>query len=406
MKVFQINTVYASGSTGRIVADLKHILEHAGEKCFVAYGRGHNDERNTCCVSSKIDLCWHAFFTRITDHTGCYSVCATKRMIGLIKKMQPDIIHLHNIHGYYLNIEILFRFLKQYGRPVIWTFHDCWPFTGHCVHFEKYGNYELCNKWKRQCENCDRISEYPKSITDGSKQNYVHKKRVFTEYGNVTIVTVSDWLKQLVNESFLAKFPVYTIYNGIDLKIFRQCNAEELRIKYNLGKKKVVLGVANTWSGLKGMPDFIQLAGLLDHTEYQIALLGVDDKTKTNIPNTILALPRTERMEELVQWYNVAEVYFNASRAETFGMTVIEALACGTPVVSYNICAMKEILDASCGFLVEKTGDVKEAARSIKKCCKPEMSSACIARSAVFEKNMQYCKYMALYKTIMEKNRG
>ncbi len=406
MRVFQINTVYGSGSTGHIVADLKHIMEDAGEECFVAFGRGRSEECYTSCVSNKADLYWHALFTRITDRTGLYSVHATKRMIGLIKKMRPDIIHLHNIHGYYLNIKMLFHFFKEYGRPVIWTFHDCWPFTGHCAYFEKYGKYELCNKWKKQCEKCDRISEYPKSLTDGSRKNYIHKKEVFTEYGNISIVTVSDWLKQRVNESFLAKFPVYTIYNGVDLNVFKQCDSEKLRIKYNLEKKKVVLGVANIWSGLKGLTDFIQLAGVLDNTEYQIVLLGVDEKVQKNIPYQILALPRTECVEELVEWYNTAEVHFNASRAETFGMTVIESLACGTPVVSYNICAMKEILDASCGYLVDKIGDVKEAARFIRKCNKPEMKPSCIARSVAFEKNMQYRKYMALYKMILEKSRG
>lgn len=403
MKVFQINTVYNSGSTGRIVADLKHLLEKNGNECFAAYGRGCSKEENTYCVSNKVDLYVHAMLTRLTDKTGFYSINSTKRLIKQIKRENPDIIHLHNIHGYYLNVEILFRFLKEYDRPVVWTFHDCWPYTGHCVHYGKYARYELCDKWKTQCEGCKRSVEYPSSWRDCSKWNYLHKKHAFTSLDKLHIVTVSGWLKNQVSQSFLKNYPIHTIYNGIDLQKIGPVEDTDLRGKYELGEKKVVLGVANIWSPLKGVEDFVRLADLLDGKNYQIVILGIDEKQKSILPPQILALPRTESIGELAAWYSTAEVHYNASRAETFGMTVIEALACGTPVVTYNICAMSEILNEQCGFLVDRIGDVESAAERIILCSKEEMKTACIERSRAFEKEAQYMKYMELYNKISNK---
>lgn len=402
MKVVFINTVYNLGSTGRIVADLKHILESNKDEAIVAFGRGYSDEANTYCISNRIDLYGHALLTRLTDKTGFYSAISTKRLIKLIKETQPDIIHLHNIHGYYLHVEKLFQFLKEYGKPVVWTIHDCWPFTGHCVYFEAFGVYEKCERWKSQCEKCDRLAEYPRGMVDSSKWNYMHKKKAFTSLDNVTIVTVSNWLKHQVEQSFLKVYPVETIYNGLDSSKFKCRMTSELRTKYNLQDKKIILGVASTWSTLKGISDFVKLSERLDE-RYQIVLLGIDEKNQKDLPSKILALPRTESIDELVDWYNQADVYFNASRAETFGMTVIEALACGTPVVSYDICAMREIMDEGTGYLVEKIGDIEEVVRLIALCDKTKMRDCCISRAHVFEKEIQYEKYMELYRMISNK---
>lgn len=401
MRVFQVNTVYNTGSTGRIVANLKHLLEQSGDECYAAYGRGNSTEENTCLVSNRLDLYVHALYTRMTDKTGFLSICATRKLIRKIRETNPDLIHLHNIHGYYLNVEMLFQFLKEYGKPVVWTLHDCWPFTGHCVHYEQFGMYSKCDRWQSQCGQCERISEYPKSLRDHSAWNYVHKKQAFTGVDNLVIVTVSDWLKKQVEKSFLKMYPVETIYNGLDLDKFATIKDMGLREKYNLGDRKIVLGVANGWSLLKGLHDFEELAEFLDSKGYLIVVLGVEETKRKKITSGIFALPRTESVDELAAWYSIAEVHFNASRAETFGMTVIEALACGTPVVAYRICAMPELLNPECGFLVEQTGDVKTVAEMIMRCDKKIMREACLAQSRKYEKNSSGERYLKLYQEVL-----
>lgn len=401
MKVFQVNTVYRTGSTGRIVSELKNTLENHGDKCVAAYGRGKSDEKDTFCISNKADLYVHVFLTRITDRTGFYSKKATIKLINMIIKEQPDLIHLHNIHGYYLNIELLFRFLAQYKRPVVWTLHDCWPITGHCTYFEKFGGYSKCTKWKNQCQDCDRSREYPKSFKDGTIWNYKQKKKLFTYLDNITIITVSDWLKKQIEESFLKKYPVHTIYNGVNKEIFNLKKGGNLREIYKLQGKKIVLGVANVWSLLKGLEDFIQLSKILNKDEYTIILLGIDEQKKQTLPPSIIALPRTENLAALAAWYREADVYCCVSRAETFGMTVIEALACGTPVVSYDICAMREIITPGSGFLAKNVGDIKEIAELIYKCDKKNMMINCVDNSNMFDTKKQLEKYLILYEKIL-----
>lgn len=401
MVIFQINTVYNSGSTGRIVADLKHMLERNGNICYVAYGRGNCNEENTCRISNKRDLYMHALLTRITDKTGFYSVYATKKLIRKIKDTNPDIIHLHNIHGYYLHVGYLFRFLQDYGKPVVWTLHDCWSYTGHCVHYVQYDGYRMCDKWKSKCRKCERSAEYPKSWKDNSTWNYIHKRQYFTQIEKMDIVTVSRWLDQQVSESFLRKYSTHVIYNGVDLQKFKIKKNIDLKQKNDIGNKKVVLGVANVWTEAKGLNDFVELSKILNKNEYQIVLIGVSEKQMNRLPQEILGLPRTDNIEDLVDWYNIAEVYFNASKAETFGMTVIEALACGTPVVTYDVCAMKEILTDNCGFVIEEDKGMNAIAQCIVKCNKQRMEKNCIERSKLFEKNLQYEKYMELYRKIL-----
>ena len=393
MKVFQVNSVCGTGSTGRIVCDIKQMLKNSGNDCRIAYGRGFFDDPD--CVKIENDLVFkaHVFFSRITDRQGFYSTAATRRLVRDIEQFNPDIIHLHNIHGYYLDIRVLFEFLKQYNKPVVWTLHDCWAFTGHCAYFSFAG----CEKWKTECGQCPQKSAYPASVLiDNSKKSFNLKKDLFTDIDNLQIVTPSNWLNGVVKESFLKKFPVTTIYNGIDLNVFKPLKSD-FKSKNGLSGKKVVLGVANVWEKRKGLYDFIKLSQVLPN-DYKIVLVGLSEKQIAALPQNILGISRTENINQLVEIYSAADVYVNTSVEETMGLTTVEALACGTPAVVYNATAVPEMVNEKCGKVVN-AGDIDGLIKAITTV--DVRAEDCLLRAAEFEKDKQYNIYLNLYKNTL-----
>lgn len=393
MKVFQVNSVCGTGSTGRIVCDIKQMLKNSGNDCRIAYGRGFFDDPD--CVKIENDLVFkaHVFFSRITDRQGFYSTAATRRLVRDIEQFNPDIIHLHNIHGYYLDIRVLFEFLKQYNKPVVWTLHDCWAFTGHCAYFSFAG----CEKWKTECGQCPQKSAYPASVLiDNSKKSFNLKKDLFTDIENLQIVTPSNWLNGVVKESFLKKFPVTTIYNGIDLNVFKPLKSD-FKSKNGLSGKKVVLGVANVWEKRKGLDDFIKLSKVLPN-DYKIVLVGLSEKQIAALPQNILGISRTENINQLVEIYSAADVYVNTSVEETMGLTTVEALACGTPAVVYNATAVPEMVNEKCGKVVN-AGDIDGLIKAITTV--DVRAEDCLLRAAEFEKDKQYNIYLNLYKNTL-----
>lgn len=395
MKVFQINSVCGYGSTGKIAVDLAHTITAAGGQCRIAYGRGTAPDGIDCVkITGELDVRLHGILSRITDKSGFYSKKATLRLIDQIKAFDPDIIHLHNIHGYYLNVKLLFGFLKEYKRPVVWTLHDCWAFTGHCAHFSAVG----CDKWITQCKSCPQKKEYPSSLLlDNSENNYCQKKSLFTSLQKLYLVTPSYWLKDTVKESFFAKYPVHVIYNGIDLNVFHHVDSD-FKLQYNMSDKKMVLGVANTWSPHKGLNDFIALSRLLP-PEYKIVLVGLSKKQITQLPSDIIGIPRTENISELVKLYSAADIYVNTSVEETMGLSTVEALACGTPAVVYDATAVPEVVDKTCGTVVP-AGNVEALFEAV--CLANYDPQDCICRAQCFEKDKQYSQYMALYSQIIK----
>ena len=395
MKVFQINSVCGTGSTGRIACDIKNMLEKNQNKCKIAYGRDFYDDPDCIKIESDLVFKAHVFFSRITDRQGFYSTAATKRLVRSIEHFNPDIIHLHNIHGYYLDIRVLFEFLKEYNKPVVWTFHDCWAFTGHCAYF----SFANCDKWKTGCGQCPQKSAYPASyVLDDSKKSYSEKKRLFTGVKNLNIVTPSHWLADVVKESFFKDFQVRTIYNGLDLDVFRFTDSN-FKEKNNLLGKKMVLGVANIWEKRKGLDDFIELSKILPD-DYKIVLVGLSEKQIDSLPKNIIGISRTENITKLVEIYSAADVYVNASVEETMGLTTVEALATGTPAVVYNATAVPEVVDEKSGVIVAP-GDINALANAIINMnLKPE---DCIERAKMFEKNQQYEIYLKLYEEILKK---
>ena len=361
MKVLQINSVCGIGSTGRIATDIHKVLIEQGHESYIAYGRGlPKNCDNAIRIGSKFGIYAHVAKTRIFDKHGFGSKKATREFIKKIKEINPDIIHLHNIHGYYINIEILFKYLKKAKKPVVWTLHDCWSFTGHCTHFD----YSGCHRWKTGCYNCPEKKTYPRSLMlDNSRNNFLRKKRTFTGVDNLTIITPSEWLYDLVKESYLKEYPSRVINNGIDLNVFKPMKGN-FRNKYDLNSKFVILGVANIWNRRKGLDAFIELADKLADDE-KIVLVGLSEKQIKNLTSKIIGIPRTDNIEELVDIYTASDVYFCPSLEETYGMTTIEALACGTPVVTYGAGGNKEIILKKYGRVVE-IGNASEALNAIR----------------------------------------
>lgn len=338
MKVVQINS-FSNGSTGKIMMSIHEELLKQGYDSYVVWGRGRKSNNyRELYLNDKIGVYFHAFYSRITGKTGFASKISTKKLLKKLDEINPDIIHLHNLHGYYINIELLFNYLKEKNIKVVWTLHDCWAFTGQCPHFTLC----KCDKWKNGCNKCPMIDQYPKTFIDKSEWNYKMKKKLFTCIEDLTIVTPSLWLSKLVKQSFLKEYPVKVINNGVDTSIFKPTSSN-FREKYHLEDKKIVLGVASVWDRRKGLNDFIELSKVLDD-EYKIVLIGLTKKQIKMLPNNILGITRTENQQELAGIYSTSDIFFNPTYEDNYPTVNLESIACGTPVLTYDVGGSGEFL--------------------------------------------------------------
>lgn len=401
MKVLQINISANYGSTGRIAESIGEYVLRNNDESFIAYGRNLNPSSSTLVkIGSKRDQLIHLIHSRLFDTHGFHSTNSTKRLVEKIKKINPDIIHLHNIHGYYIDVSVLFSYLKKWNKPVLWTLHDCWPFTGHCAYYERIG----CTKWKSECYECPLLHLYPASLgNDNSKNNYKRKKAIFNGVSNMTIVTVSKWLEREVRQSFLGAYPIKTIYNGVDRNIFKPQNCSNEKQKIGISHKKIILGVANEWSEGKGLKVFFELSKFID-VDTVIVLIGLNEKQKRNLPSNVIGVSRTQSMDELAKYYAMADVFVTPSVAETFGMVVAEALSCGTPCVVNKSSALPELVDSSVGFVVEnKTKYYMDAINTVFRNGKDFYFLATQEKAAIFTKDRQLFEYYELYKKVITK---
>lgn len=399
--LLQINTVVNSGSTGRIAEEIGQTAMNNGWKSYIAYGRGERPSQSKLIkIGTDWDIKIHGLQTRLFDKHGLASKTATNKLLQQIEKINPVIIHLHNIHGYYLNIEILFRFLKQANIPVVWTLHDCWPITGHCVHFDYVG----CDKWKTECSHCPQKTTYPASyFTDRSEKNFKLKKELFSSVPNLTLVPVSNWLANILKESFLRNTPVKVIHNGINTDIFQPFSDQKIRAKYNLTGKFIILGVANVWSPRKGLKDFIELSKKLS-SNYQLILVGLTKKQIKSLPQNIIGIEKTENIQQLAELYSASDVFFNPTYEDNFPTTNLESMACGTPVITYKTGGSPEIIDEHTGIVIEK-GDLNillSVIEHIKRKGKAFYSALCRARALQqYKQEVCYQKYLNLYDSIL-----
>lgn len=349
-KVVQINTV-CNGSTGNIMQQIQVAANEKGYETISFYGRRKGYETLKCEKFGNMFSFWtHVIWTTLTDMQGCLSVFHTKKMIKRLKEEKPDIIHLHNLHGYYLNYPILFKYLKKdFKGKIVWTFHDCWPMTGHCPYFIMV----QCEKWKTMCHHCPNKKKYPISwFKDSSRHNYKEKRRMFTGLDNMIIVCPSQWLSNIVQESFFVGNQIEVIPNGIDFELFSPREENTTIQKYKIPKdKKIILGVANIWEERKGLNVFCELAKRLDE-KYIIVLVGLNDKQIRSLPSNIIGIKRTENQIELSQIYSKATVFMNPSKEETFSLVTVEAMACGTPVIVLDNSAVKELVNEKTGIVL------------------------------------------------------
>lgn len=401
-KLLQINVSANAGSTGKIAEQIGKAARAAGWKSIIAYGKRANDSSSELVrIGNGFDIIIHGIQTRLFDRHGLGSVWATKQLVNQLEDFDVDIVHLHNIHDYYINYKILFGYLKERNLPIVWTLHDCWPFTGHCSHFDFIG----CDKWQAHCGNCPGKGTYPKSLWfDRSKKNYDDKKEAFCSVlDNLTLIPVSNWLEGFVRKSFLKDARIIeTIHNGIDVNLFRPIKDSAIREKYNIPKEnKIVLGVAAPWSKRKGLEDFIQLAKKLND-DFVIVLIGLSLGQLKEMPQGIIGIPRTENQAELVSLYSEASIFVNPTYEDNYPTTNLEALSCGTPVITYRTGGSPESITDNTGAVVEK-GDIAALCEYIISKSKEIGDSNTVCREWAINNcnsKLMYERYMKIYESL------
>lgn len=400
--LFQINSSVNRGSTGRIAEAIGQLAMQQGWQSYIAYGRHKCYSQSVAIrIGTNLDVLLHGLKTRLFDRHGFGSVRATQKLVRRIKEIRPDIIHLHNVHGNYINIEILFNYLAIANIPVIWTLHDCWPFTGHCAHFDLIG----CNRWITGCYSCPQKKMYPSSLfLENSKANYLEKSKLFNSVNSLTMVPVSKWLGDILNRSFMNKYPFIINNNGVDLSVFTP-KGDKSTIKRKLGvnKKFMIVGVAAIWSSYKGLNDFIDLSKMLD-SNYCIVLIGVSNKQIKELPSNIVGLARTEDVNQLADIYSAADLFINPTYQDNFPTTNIESLACGTPILTYQTGGSGEAVSSDTGFIVEK-GDLNgiiNVINIVKENGKLSYLKACRERAVeLYNKDDRFYDYIKLYDQLL-----
>lgn len=393
MRVLQVNTTYNIGSTGRIVAGLERVITSSGHEAFAAFGYGNIEDEYHYKIINQFDSYCHNISSRLTDSQGMHSVRKTEAFVRYIENISPDIIHLHNLHGNYLDYRTLFNYLRNSDCRIVWTFHDCWPFTGHCAYFDMAN----CRKWMDGCNECPQRGAYPPSLIDRSERNYSLKLSHFKGFGKrMMLVGVSEWLSALLHKSFLKEYSIHTIHNGISLDNFR-------RKSIGFNPKPYVLGVAFPWDVRKGLKDFIRLRELLDKN-IDIILVGLTPGQIKALPAGIIGLTKTESVEELAELYSGASVLVNTTYEDNYPTVNLESIACGTPVITYNTGGSPESVRDGAGLVVEK-GDVKAVAEEVAAILSGRHNypseNLMYYASENFDEDRCFKKYLALYNSLM-----
>ncbi len=397
MKILQINSFFSEGGPPRIVKGICDTITENGDEYLLAAARANPiPGMNVYRIGNKLTTYYCALSSRILDNDGFAAGRSTKKLISKIREYDPDIIHLHNLHSYYMQVEKLFSYLKECGKPVVWTLHDCWPMTGHCPHF----TMAKCDRYKTGCYQCSQKTSFPSSYgLDQSRRNWERKKAAFSGVLRMTLVPVSQWLDSVVKESFLKDYPTQVIYNGLDLNPFRHVESD-FRKRYGLEGKKLILGVALHWTEKKGLRDYFKLAELLDDS-YRIVLVGeIEDGVKT-LPDNIVSIEPVYDDNKLAEIYSASDLCLNLSYEETFGLTSVESLACGTPIITYDQTAVPEIARMF-GAPVVYAGNISELKKAIESYFSGNASENHFDVSC-FDEKVLYQQYYDLYKELLEK---
>lgn len=401
MKIAQINMI-PYGSTGKIMFQIAETARKEGNEVrtfsTVPFDKSPKSITNLpddhLVFGSFRENQIHYYLGSSLGRNGCFSYQGTRQLITMLEEFQPDIIHLHNLHKFCINLPMLFQYLKKRKIPVVWTLHDCWAFTGQCPHFTMI----KCDKWKEGCHHCPQIGVYPKSRIDNSRRMYDLKKQLFTGVENMTLVTPSEWMAELVKQSFLKEYPVKVINNGIDLEVF-QPRLSDFRERYGITRDKyILLGVAFGWGERKGLDVFLKLAEDLGNN-YQIVLVGTDDRIDALLPHNVISIHKTQDQNELVQIYSAADLLVNPTREENYPTVNMESIACGTPVLTFRTGGSPEILDETCGSVVD-CDDMTELEFEIRRICTehPYSEIACVKKAKSFNKKSKFEEYVKIYE--------
>lgn len=398
MKIVQINGV-PYGSTGKIAKQIARTAAQQGHQAIFACSwtkiKKNNMEEDELLIGSFFGKSLHIALGRLTGFSGCFGMIDTLLFLRKLKKFQPDILHLHILHGWCIHLPLLFRYIKKHNIQVVWTMHDCWAFTGQCPYFTAAN----CQKWESGCYSCSQYRLYPQSYVDRTKKMWQKKKAWFTGVKDLTVVTPSHWLAGLVKESFLGEYPVQVIPNGIDLGVF-QPRESDFRQKYHLEDKKILLGVAFDWGKRKGLDVFAQLQERLPE-DYQIVLVGTDEAIDRKLPKGILSIHKTQNQQELAEIYTAADLFINPTREDNFPTVNMEALACGTPVLTFATGGSPEAIDDRCGAVVA-CDDLEALYREILRICeeRPYSAQACMDRAKDFNMYDRFSQYVSLYEQL------
>ena len=402
MRLLEINSCNY-GSTGNIMLQIAETAKRTGAETLVCYPRSRSNAKKQSpgdlLIGNRISRNIHVRLAQLTGLNGMFSVFSTLNFLRKVDKWQPDIIHLHNLHNCYINLPLLFRYIKRKRIPTVWTLHDCWSITGKCPYFTMV----KCGHWQGGCYHCQQVKSYPASFVDQSRLMWKLKKKWFTGVPNMTIITPSQWLSDLVEKSYLKEYQVRVINNGIDLTVFHPTDSD-FRIRYGISPDKpILLGVAFDWGKRKGLDVFLKLAEDLGDA-YQIVLVGTNEHVDAQLPASIISIHRTQNQQELAEIYSAADVFVNPTREEVLGMVNIEALACGTPVITFETGGSPECIDETCGMVVP-CDDVHALEDAIHHVIqdKPFSREACRKRAEQFDMNDKYDEYIDLYQSMMKK---
>lgn len=388
-KLLQINVTANWGSTGKIAEQIGQRTMAHGWDSYIAYGRMMNPSKNKLIkIGSVFDNYIHYAYDRLLDMEGRGSELATRDLVRKISKIRPDIVQLHNIHDHFLNYQILFEYLNSTNIPVVWTFHDCWAFTGHCYHFIQ----ENCTRWQEECHNCIKRNK----LVDRSSENFLLKKRLFGSNNNLTIIPCSEWMGNFVKKSFLKDKHIEVIHNGIDTSLFHPL--KDISKTLVSPKPFRIIAISNIWLPYKGEQDIYKLRELLPQSDFEIIMVGLSTAQIKRLPSGIRGIQRTQNMQELVKLYSAADVLINPTYADTFPTVNLEALACGTPVITYKTGGSPEAIDKKTGVVVEQ-GNISGLADAIKNMKVAPLSAKDCRRRAemYFDKNKCYEHYVELY---------
>ena len=393
MKILQINATCGVGSTGKICTGISELLTLQGVENRILYSNKTNGYPLGVRCATPLYTKYQALKSHLFGNYGFNSRRATKKMIREIDRMDPDIVHLHNIHGHDCHLPTLFTYFKKRKIKLVWTFHDCWTFTAYCPHFAM----AKCDKWQSECSQCVQRREYS-WLFDKSSEIFKKKKELFSDL-DLTVVTPSNWLADTVKQSFFKDYPVKVIYNGIDLSVF-QPTESRFRQKHGLENKKILLGVAFDWGVRKGLDAFVSLSETLPE-DYQIVLVGTNDTIDKTLPKNIISIHRTQSQAELAEIYSAADLFVNPTREEVLGLTNIEALACGTPALTFRSGGSPECVDETCGSVVD-CDDIDALQKEIIRICRqtPYSFEDCLQKARGFDKNERFKEYLELYERV------